>query len=37
VIKEACKGSGWNQIGFTRVEYEDLWTVLAAFDTLLSG
>ena len=29
-VKEACKGSGWNQIGYTRADYEDLWTVLEA-------
>lgn len=36
VVKETCKGSGWNHIGFTRADYENLWTVLAAFDRVLS-
>jgi hypothetical protein len=34
VVKEACKGRGWNQIGYDREDYEALWTVLAAFNAL---
>jgi hypothetical protein len=35
VVKEACKGSGWNHIGFDRADYENLWTVLAALGNLV--
>ncbi len=32
VTKEACQGSGWNQIGHNPGDYQKLWTVLAALD-----
>lgn len=35
VVKEACKGSGWNNIGYDRADYENLWTVLAALANLV--
>jgi hypothetical protein len=34
-VIEACKGEGWNQIGFNRADYESLWAVLAAFNELI--
>jgi len=37
VVKEACNGSGWNHIGYDRLDYENLWTVLAALDDLVAG
>lgn len=37
VVKEACKGNGWNRIGYDRADYEALWTVLAAFNELVAG
>jgi hypothetical protein len=37
VVKEVCKGSGWNRIGYTRADYESLWTVLVALNELVVG
>jgi hypothetical protein len=37
VVKEVCKGSGWNRIGYTRADYESLWTVLMALNELVAG
>jgi len=37
VVKEVCKGSGWNRIGSTRADYESLWTVLVALNELVVG
>jgi hypothetical protein len=36
-IKEVCSEHGWNQIGHSRAEYEQLWTVLGVFNQLLAG
>jgi hypothetical protein len=35
VVKEVCKEDGWNQIGFSRADYEALWEVLEAFEAVL--
>ena len=37
VVKEVCKGSGWNRIGYTHADYEALWTVLATINELVAG
>ncbi len=37
VVREVCKGSGWNHIGYNRLDYERLWTVLATFNELVAG
>ena len=37
VVKESCKGSGWNHIGYTRSDYEALWKVLGAFNELVAS
>jgi hypothetical protein len=37
VIKDVCKEEGWNQIGFTRADYEALWKVLEAFERVLKN
>ena len=37
VVREVCKGSGWNHIGYSRLDYERLWTVLVAFNNLVTG
>ena len=34
-VKEACKGSGWNQIGHARADYETLWTVIEALKAVM--
>jgi hypothetical protein len=36
VVKEVCKGSGWNRIGYSHTDYERLWTVLAALNELVA-
>lgn len=36
-VREVCKGSGWNNIGFSRSDYEKLWTVLGAINELTAG
>ena len=37
VVKEVCKGSGWNHIGYARADYERLWTVLETLNELVAG
>jgi hypothetical protein len=33
--KEACKGEGWNKIGFSQEDYEALWIVLSVLNQLV--
>jgi hypothetical protein len=37
VAREVCKEYGWNRIGYSRGDYETLWTVLAALNKLVIG
>jgi hypothetical protein len=34
--KEACKGEGWNRIGFSQADYEALWIVLGTLNHLVT-
>jgi hypothetical protein len=34
--KEACKGEGWNKIGFSQEDYEALWIVLRELNDLVT-
>jgi hypothetical protein len=36
VLKEVCKGRGWNHIGYTRADYETLWLVLGTLNELVA-
>ncbi len=37
VSREVCKGRGWSRIGYTRSDYESLWTVLATLNHLIGA
>jgi hypothetical protein len=37
VTKEACQGSGWNNIGHSQGDYENLWLVLSAMRELMTS